>query len=212
MPRKENRAGDMVEEKSIKLDPVKIIVTDDSGTTTIDNFEITDFDKNKYSSLEARINEEIKPNIAALDYKEQQLKVVTKKATYWYDEDKDTIIEETDGKQTELGCGKIVIKAAYKKATKSKKACIAITVELTKDLQKDYEIIPYSPDETENQQWIADFMAKYVTKPFEYLENVIGVEINFNKVFYKPEKLREISEVIADIETLENELATLENE
>ena len=142
MPMKENRAGEKVEEKSIKLDPVKIIVTDDSGTTTIDNFEITDFDKTKYSSLEARFNEEIKPHIAALDYKEQQLKVVTKKATYWYDEDKETIIEETGGKQTELGCGKIVIKAAYKKATKTKGACIAITVELTKDLQKDYEIIP----------------------------------------------------------------------
>jgi type I restriction enzyme M protein len=212
MPTKENRAGDMVEEKSIKLDPVKIIVTDDSGTTTIDNFEITDFDKTKYSSLEARFNEEIKPNIAALDYKEQQLKVVTRKATYWYDEYKETIIEETDGKQTELGCGKIVIKAAYKKPTKTKGACISITVELTKDLQKDYEIIPYSPDETENQQWIADFMAKYVTKPFAYLENVVGVEINFNKVFYKPEKLREVATIKADLEALENELTNLEKE
>lgn len=212
MPTKENRAGDMVEEKSIKLDPVKIIVTDDSGTTTIDNFEITDFDKTKYSSLEARFNEEIKPHIAALDYKEQQLKVVTKKATYWYDEDKETIIEETDGKQTELGCGKIVIKAAYKKPTKTKGACISITVELTKDLQKDYEIIPYSPDETENQQWIADFMAKYVTKPFAYLENVVGVEINFNKVFYKPEKLREVATIKVDLETLEKELTNLEKE
>lgn len=212
MPTKENRAGDMVEEKSIKLDPVKIIVTDDSGTITIDNFEITDFDKTKYSSLEARFNEEIKPNIAALDYKEQQLKVVTKKATYWYDEDKETIIEETGGKQAELGCGKIVIKAAYKKATKTKGACIAITVELTKDLQKDYEIIPYSPDETENQQWIADFMAKYVTKPFEYLENIIGVEINFNKVFYKPERLRDVATIKADLEVLENELINLEKD
>lgn len=212
MPMKENRAGDMVEEKSIKLDPVKIIVTDDSGTITIDNFEITDFDKTKYSSLEARFNEEIKPNIAAMDYKEQQLKVVTKKATYWYDEYKETIIEETDGKQTELGCGKIVIKAAYKKPTKTKGACIAITVELTKDLQKDYEIIPYSPDETENQQWIADFMAKYVTKPFAYLENVVGVEINFNKVFHKPEKLREVATIKADLEALENELTNLEED
>jgi type I restriction enzyme M protein len=212
MPMKENRAGEKLEEKSIKLDPVKIIVTDDSGTTTIDNFEITDFDKTKYSSLEARFNEEIKPNIAALDYKEQQLKVVTKKATYWYDEDKETIIEETGGKQTELGSGKIVIKAAYKKATKTKGACIAITVELTKDLQKDYEIIPYSPDETENQQWIADFMAKYVTKPFEYVDNVIGVEINFNKVFYKPEKLRDIATITADLEALENDLTNLEKE
>lgn len=212
IPTKENRAGEMVEEKSIKLDPVKIIVTDDSDTITIDNFEITDFDKTKYSSLEARFNEEIKPNFAALDYKEQQLKVVTKKATYWYDEDKETIIEEIGGKQTELGCGKMVIKAAYKKATKSKEACIAITVELTKDLQKDYEIIPYSPGETENQQWISDFMAKYVTKPFEYVDNVIGVEINFNKVFYKPEKLRDIATITADLEALENDLTNLEKE
>jgi type I restriction enzyme M protein len=211
MPMKENRAGEKLEEKSIKLDPVKIIVTDDSGTTTIDNFEITDFDKTKYSSLEARFNEEIKPNIAALDYKEQQLKVVTKKATYWYDEDKETIIEETGGKQTELGSGKIVIKAAYKKATKTKGACIAITVELTKDLQKDYEIIPYSPDETENQQWIADFMAKYVTKPFAYLENVVGVEMNFNKIFYVPEELREVSSISKDLQNLGKELQTLES-
>lgn len=212
MPMKENRAGETVEEKSIKLDLVKITVKDDSGTTIIDNFEIPDFDKTKYSSLEARFNEEIKTNIAALDYKEQQLKVVTKKATYWYDEDKDTIVEEVGGKQTELGCGKIVIKSAYKKATKSKKACIAITVELTKDLQKDYEIIPYSPDETENQKWISDFMAKYVTKPFEYVDNVIGVEINFNKVFYTPEKLREVSTINADLEDLEEKLAKLEKE
>jgi type I restriction enzyme M protein len=212
MSMKENRAGETAEEKSIKLDPVKITVTDNSRTTTIDNFEITDFDKTQYTSLEARFNEEIKPEIAALDYKEHQLKIVTKKATYWYDEDKETIIEEVGGNQTELGCGKIAIKSAYKKATKSKKAYIAITVELTKDLQKDYEIIPYSPDENENQQWISDFMAKYVTKPFEYVDNVIGLEINFNKVFYTPEKLREVSTINADLEALENDLTNLEKD
>ncbi len=38
-------------------------------------------------------------------------------------------------------------------------------------------------------------MAKYVTKPFEYIDNVIGVEINFNKVFYAPEKLRKVTEI-----------------
>jgi type I restriction enzyme M protein len=212
MPMKENRAGEMVEEKSIKLNPVKISVAEDSETTTIDDFEITDFDKAQYPSLEARFNEEVKPRMAALDYKEQHLKVVTKQATYWYDENKETIIEEVGGKQTELGCGKIVIKAAYKKATKNKEACIAIAVELTKDLQKDYEIIPYSPDKTENQQWISDFMVRYVTKPFEYVDNVVGVEINFNKVFYKPEKLREVSTINADLEALEMELANLEKE
>jgi len=207
MPMKESQ----VEEKSIKLVPIKITVKDDSGTSTIDNFEITDFDKTRYTSLEAMFNEEIKPNIAALDYKEQELKVVTKKATYRYDEDRDTIIEETGNKEIELGCGKIVIKAAYKKNSKTKDACIAITVELTKNLQKDYEIIPYSPDESENQQMIDIFMAKYVSKPFEYLDNVIGVEINFNKVFYLSDKLREVSEISSDLEVLEKELLHFES-
>lgn len=212
MPMKENREGGEVEEKSIKLNAIKITVSDAAGIATIEDFEITDFDKSKHPTLEARFNEELKPNITALDYKEQLLKVMTQKATYWYDDEKETIIEEVGGKQTELGCGKIVIKAAYKKPTKTKEACIAITVELTKDMQKDYEIIPYSPDEAENRQWIANFMAKYVTKPFEYMDNLIGVEINFNKIFYTPEKLRDVSTINADLEALEKELANLEKE
>ena len=112
-----------------------------------------------------------------------------------------------------MGCGKIVIKAALKKDSKTKQAkSISLSVELTRDLQKDYEIIPYSPDEATNQQNIADFMAKYVFKPFEYLDNVIGVEINFNKVFYTPQKLRAVSSVTADLDALENELINLQNE
>jgi type I restriction enzyme M protein len=212
MPVNENKEGEKVEAKSIKLDPVKITVTDVSGTTMIEDFEITEFDRTKHPSLETLFNNEVKINIAALDYKEQNLKVVTRKATYWYNEDKETLIEQVGGKQTELGCGKIVIKAVYKKATKSAEASIIITVELTKDLQKDYEIIPYSPDDAENQQRIADFMAKYVTKPFEYGDNIIGVEVNFNKVFYTPEKLREVSVINSDLEALENELTNLEKE
>jgi type I restriction enzyme M protein len=38
-------------------------------------------------------------------------------------------------------------------------------------------------------------MARYITRPFVLLENVIGVEINFNKVFYEPEKLRPIADI-----------------
>ncbi|MBE9598638.1 class I SAM-dependent DNA methyltransferase [Pedobacter sp. MC2016-24] len=212
MPVNETKEGEKVEAKSIKLDPVKITITDEAGTVTFTHFEITEFDETNCPSLDSKFNEEIKPNIAALDYKEQNLKVFTKKAIYWYDSDKDTIIEEIGNKRSELGCGKIVIKSTFKKASKSKNASIVITVELTKDLQKDNETIPYSSDQTENQEWITDFMAKYVTKPFEYLDNVIGVEINFNKVFYKPEKLREVSTINADLEALENDLINLEKE
>jgi type I restriction enzyme M protein len=55
-------------------------------------------------------------------------------------------------------------------------------------------------------------MAKYITKPFEYIDNVVGVELNFNKVFYRPEILREVTQVSADLQDLENELKTLEKE
>ena len=53
-------------------------------------------------------------------------------------------------------------------------------------------------------------MAKYITKPFEYLENVVGVEINFNKVFYQPETLRSVEEILGEIAALEGELKGLE--
>ena len=217
MPTKTNREGETVEEKSIKLTPIKLVVQTDMVPMEITEFEITAFDTSKFKSLMDYFEESVKPTISAIDYKEQAVKVFTKDATYWYDQDKETIIEETKNANgsssvVEMGCGKIVIKSAFKKATKTKGDSISITVELTKDLQKDYEIIPYSPDEAINRQTIANFMDKYITRPFDYLDNVVGVELNFNKVFYTPEKLRTVTDIQADIDTLENELATLENE
>ncbi len=217
MPTKLNREGETVEEKSIKLTPVKLVVHTDTEPIEVTEFEITDFDASKFKSLLEYFEEDIKPSISAIDYKEQDVKVFTKDATYWYDQDKETIIEETKNANgslsvVEMGCGKIVIKSAFKKATKTKGDSISITVELTKDLQKDYEIIPYSPDHMSNQKVISDFMAKYITRPFEYLDNVVGVELNFNKVFYTPEKLRTVAEIKTDLDSLESELATLENE
>lgn len=213
MPTKTSKDGEEKEEKSIKLTPIKISQVADEGNLEITDFDITTFDKTKYSSLEQYFEEGIKPLLAELDYKEKNLTVFTKETSYYYDADKDTIIEQTKKKKAELGCGKIVIKASLKKDTKTKQPkSIIITAELTQDLQKDYEIIPYSPDEATNQKNIADFMAKYVTKPFEYIDNIIGVEINFNKIFYTPEKLRELETIVYDLEITEKELKELEND
>ncbi|MEZ5047408.1 MAG: N-6 DNA methylase [Chitinophagaceae bacterium] len=226
LPTKTNKDGDTVEEKSIKLEVEKIIQTTEANTTQLDKTEyITDdLIGTEYNSLDEYLEKHIKPLIAELDYKEADLKVYTNKATYYYDNDKETIIEQTGKNSTALGSGKIVIKATAKKGTvivkegKKKETkvqqtkSINITVELTKDLQKDYEIIPYHPNEATNQSNIDAFMAKYITKPFEYIDNVIGVEINFNKVFYTPEALRPIDAITKNLTDLENELANLENE
>jgi type I restriction enzyme M protein len=153
---------------------------------------------------------DIKPFVSSLDYKEQPLVVTTDKEQYSFDADQETLIKESLGKREALGCGRIVVKSAFKKKTKTKPEGIVITVELTPDYQKDYEIIAYHRDPEENRAEIAAFMAKYITKPFEYLENVLGVEINFNKVFYKPERLRSVEEILDDISELDKELKELE--
>ncbi len=196
--------------KSEKLTPTKLT----NGERELTEFVITSFDSAQYDSLADAFEQDIKPFIASLDYKEQSLVITTAKAQYCFDAEQETLIKEVDGKDKKecLGCGKIVVKSSFKKASKKEPERIEISVELTPDYQKDYEIIPFHKDEAENLAAIEDFMAKYITKPFSYLENVVGVELNFNKIFYKPEKLREVVDILAEINALDGELKELEAE
>lgn len=183
-----------------------------NGERELREFVITTFDSAQYDSLADAFEKDIKPFIASLDYKEQPLVITTATAKYWFDTKQETLIKEVNGKKECLGCGKIVVKSAHQKASKNQPEHIDISVELTPDYQKDYEIIPFHKDEAENLAAIADFMAKYITRPFSYLENVVGVELNFNKIFYKPEKLREVVDILAEIDALDGELEALEAE
>jgi type I restriction enzyme M protein len=194
--------------KSEKLTPTKLT----NGERELSEFVITSFDTTQYDSLADAFAQDIKPFIASLDYKEQSLVITTATEQYWYDAGQETLIKEVNGKKECLGCGKIVVKSAFKRSNKKQSERIEISVELTPDYQKDYEIIPFHKDEAENLVEIADFIAKYITKPFSYLENVVGVELNFNKIFYRPEKLREVVDILAEIEVLDGELKELEAE
>ena len=212
LPIKIDRNGNKKRDKSIKLENLqKITQKDEDSDLLFDKFYITDFDE-KFNTLKNYNTTVVREQLALFDYKEKDLKVYTENAIYWFDEDKETIIKEENGLLQELGCGKIIIKSTYKKATRTKEANIIITVELTPDYQKDYEIIPFSRDEKQNQKNITDFMAKYIFKPFEYLDNTVGVEINFNKIFYKPEILRPLDEIVCDLNEIDNELKQLESE
>jgi type I restriction enzyme M protein len=208
LPIRKTQNGDEKRDKSIKLDLVKII----QDNFSLEKFEITSFDKEKYQNLEDYFKNELKVQMLELNYKERELKVYTENELYYFDKDKETIIKEINGKKEVLGCGKIIIKCNFKKATKKQIAKIAVVCELIPDYQKDYEIVSFSREEKQNQKNIDDFMKKYIIKPFVLLENVVGVEINFNKVFYKPEKLRILEDIISDIENLDKELTNLESD
>ena len=74
----------------------------------------------------------------------------------------------------------------------------------------DYEVIPYNPDD--NTAVIDEFLARYIVKPFKKLDNVVGVEVNFNKEFYVPETVEPVDHILAEIAEIDNGLANLEKE
>lgn len=203
----DKKTGEMKRDSSKILLPIIL----NNGNRELNNFSITEYDKSNFVSLLDYFEQDIKPFISGLDYKEQPLKVITLNSCYYYDDIQETLIKEDlkTGKKDSLGCGKIIVKATYKKATKKQSEYISISVELMPDYQKDYEVIPFYKDVELNQKNIEAFMAKYISKPFEYLENVVGVEINFNKIFYKPEVQHSVKEILKEIAALEDELKQL---
>lgn len=207
---KNKKTGEMKRSSSIVLEPVKII--NNKGKLT--QFSVNKFDSKKYSSLLEYFEEEFKPVITSFDYKEQSFKVMTNESQYYFDEERETLIKKNiaSGDIELLGCGKITVKPSYKKATKTRPERIEIKVELLPDYQKDFEVIPFNKDETLNEKSISMFMAKYIKRPFEYLENVVGVEVNFNKVFYKLDSLRPTSVILSEISELNSKLTETEAE
>lgn len=208
LPMKEDKFGELKRVSSLELVPTKIM----QGEFELTEFSITKYDASQYTSLEHYYLEAIKPRVAQFDYKEQPLLIATADANYYYDADQESLIKEAEGKKEALGCGKIIVSASYKKATKKLAERIETQVALTADYQKDYEIISFHKDPAANQAAIEAFMARYISKPFVYLENVVGVELNFNKIFYTPETLRPVSEIAAEIFELEKALQALEAE
>lgn len=106
-----------------------------------------------------------------------------------------------DGKKRDLGCGAFSFKASV-----NKKLVVVHKITIESFLISDYEIIPHHFDEYENQREVEAFMQKYVFKPYVLGKNVIGVELNFNKEFYVPEKFDKVEDVMEEIRTLNNEL------
>lgn len=145
-----------------------------------------------------------------LEIRNNEVAVFTKDYVYFTGKNREAVFRAPRRESfiENLGMGKIVTSLNYN--PKTKKHSVAAKVENKK--YKDSEIIPYDPDPEANDKIIADFLARYISKPFRLLDDTIGVEVNFNKEFYVPETVEPVDAILAEIADIDRELANLENE
>ena len=172
----------------IALKKIQSVILNDETLT-----ELKDLDANAGNAL--------KNKLKAANIDEDTLMLTLEDGTcYSYDKEQETIIRENKDGRKALGCGTFKFDLSTSKGKKSLK------VEVIPRTTGDYEIIPHHFDANENQKGIDDFMAKYVFKPFVLGANTIGVELNFNKEFYIPEKIDKVEDVLEEIKELNKEL------
>lgn len=125
-------------------------------------------------------------------------------SVYYYDTDIHSIVKESAGKKEYLGEGTITYGYSTSKKLKNLKATISSVT------YNDYEIIPHYFDDDDNSDEVNAFMQKYIFKPYTLGKNVVGVELNFNKEFYVPEKLDDADDILSEIDELNRQIKEIE--
>ena len=175
----------------------------DSNSFEIQNPTAVSVGEIRYDKLQELSSEEIKSIAKLVKEAKQDLSIsieTEKDGIYSFNPDLCTILHtKEDGTIMDLGCGTFVFKASTGKKSSNHKVTIAPCT------TGDYEIIPHHKDATANRKEINDFMKKYVFKPYILGNNTVGVEINFNKEFYVPEKLEKVEDILGEIKVLDTE-------
>lgn len=120
-------------------------------------------------------------------------------------DDRTIIHTDKKGNKRDLGCGAFSFKASI-----SKKQVVVHKIAIEPCKTSDYEIIPHHFDEAANAAEIQRFMDKYIFKPYVLGKNIIGVELNFNKEFYVPEKMESVDNILDELKILEKDLQSIE--
>lgn len=106
-----------------------------------------------------------------------------------------------------LGYGTFKFKVSFSKATLKKEASISCSGTIESVWTKDEEKIPYS--NVDNEYSIREFLIKWVSNDIndiEILDNIIGVEINFNSIFSKKMILKKTIDILREISLLDLEI------
>ena len=148
--------------------------------------------------------------LSNLDIQPKDLIIFSKEYIFISGKNRPGIIQITrkNGSDENLGMGSLSFTLTRSKTT----GILSASAKVTNKTYKDTEIIPYNPDPEQNDIAIAEFLARYISKPYRLLDNTVGVEVNFNKEFYVPETAEPVDTLLAEIAKIDSELATLEKE
>lgn len=141
--------------------------------------------------------------IKSVDNELQSLTIITDNNNSYTVDDNNCVIKNDGINIVNLGYGAINIKASFSKATSKKEATISISASIEQVWSKDEEKIPFS--DINNEENIQEFLKEWVSddlSEIEFLDNVIGVEVNFNSVFPKELKIRRTIDILKDIKEL----------
>ena len=189
-----DRDGKAVE-KPFAVAGLKAVAAGNGGTSGTRRFErLADLAPDEAKALLAALK--------SIDWK-AGLVVEADDGDYAWDAERETITR-TRGRAPREPLGRGVF--SFSLAAGSARGTKSVKVTIGPDVTTDYEIIPHHFDSDANRAEIAAFVEKYVFKPCALGENKVGVELNFNKEFYVPEKLEPVEEILAEIAALDAEL------
>lgn len=157
------------------------------------SYKIITANLNPYLDIK-KINEKLKESSD-----EFFITVTTDSGTVYSIDDNNCIIKNGQN----LGYGTFSFKVSVSKGTAKKEASVSLVCNIEPVWVKDDEKIGYS--DVDNEASIKDFLIKWVSTDIndvEILDNVIGVEINFNSIFPKVLNIRRSADILKDIEEL----------
>lgn len=176
----------------ITLSKIKKVVLEDRVINDPNNIDANDF---------ISIISELK----VYNYKELGIDIyIDAEKFYRYDTGRNTVLLFENGMSRPLGRGIFTFAAATSKGKKSLKVVIS------PEYYSDYEIITHRFDEVKNTKEIKTFLDFFVSRPYSLDKNVIGVELNFNKEFYVPEKLDSTDEILGVIKDLNDSIKEIQ--
>ncbi len=181
--------------ESINVKNIKSIIVKDRENNIEEN--IIDLEKLEMSADSVKsVNDFIK----SFDNELQSLTIFTEDDLYYTIDENNCVIKNDGINEINLGYGAINIKASFIKANAKKEAGIAISALIEQVWTKDEEKISFSFDN--NDKKIKDFLMEWVSdnlNEIEILDNIIGVEVNFNSLFEYKIKIRSTSEIMNEI-------------